>query len=89
MFADFRNAPIREDLRAALGLVECLTLRPDEVDVGEARAAGLDDEAIEDVITICSLFNLIVRVADSLGFEVPPPETMEKMAPMLLKRGYA
>lgn len=73
----------------ALGLVENLTLRPEEFDIAPARAAGLDDPAIEEVVTICSLFNLITRVSDALGFEVPPAQTLERLAGVMLKRGYA
>ena len=78
-----------DKLRAALGLVENLTLRPDEFDVAPARAAGLDDAAIEEVVTVCSLFNLITRIADALDFEVPPAEKFERLAGVMLKRGYS
>jgi len=82
---------VDEPLRAALGFIEALTLAP--VEVGPAmiepmRAHGLSDQDIEDVAVICSLFNVIVRVADTLGFEVPAEESFAKMAPMMLKRGY-
>jgi len=53
------------------------------------REAGLDDAAIEEVVTVCSLFNLITRLADALGFEVPPAEKFERLAGVMLKRGYA
>lgn len=70
---DAASAPVGEALRAALELVAALTEDPDGFGadhVGRARAAGLDDEAIADAITVCALFNMIDRCADSLGFQL-------------------
>jgi len=52
------------------------------------RKQGLTEQDIEDVAVVCALFNVIVRIADTLGFEVPPEEVFEKIAPMMLKHGY-
>ena len=35
------------------------------------RAAGVSDEALVDAIHVAALFNMIVRLADSLGWDVP------------------
>lgn len=88
---DYRTAPIPEKLRAMLGFLEKLTLRPAEVgpdDVAPLRAAGLTDEEIEDAIHVCANFNLINRVADSLGFDLPSRKVYAGSARMLLKSGY-
>jgi uncharacterized peroxidase-related enzyme len=88
---DWRSAPIGEKLRATLGFLERLTLSPGEVtpaDVAPLRAAGLSDQAIEDAIQVCVLFNLIDRVADALNFEVPSPASFAQSANIVLKRGY-
>lgn len=88
---DWRTAPINEKLRATLGFLEKLTLCPGDVgpeDVTPLRAAGVSDQAIEDAIHICALFNMIDRIADSLGFEIPPAEGFAQGADILLKRGY-
>ncbi len=72
MLADWRTAPVDEKLRATLGLLEKLTLRPAEVgpdDVAPLRAAGLSDEAIADAIAVAASFNLIDRIADSLAVD--------------------
>jgi len=89
VFADWKTAPVSEKTRAALGLVEALTLTPDALDLGPARAAGLSDADIEDAALVCVLFNLITRLADALGFEVLSLEGFDRAAAMLLKRGYA
>ncbi len=88
---DWRIAPIDKKLRAALSLIEKLTLRPDQIEPGDIdalRAEGLSDEAIEDVIHVTVVFNMIDRIADALGSEIPTPTGFAKMADVLLKRGY-
>lgn len=91
VLADYRTAPISEKLRAMLAFLEKLTLRPAEVgpgDMAPLRAVGLSDEAIEDAIHVTSMFNLMNRVADSLGFDPATEEGYAAAARMLLKSGY-
>ena len=81
-----------EKLRATLGFIEKLTLRPDELDRTDAdavRAAGVRDEALVDAIHVAALFNMIVRMADSLAFAVPPYESFLGRAERMLAEGYA
>jgi alkylhydroperoxidase family enzyme len=90
--ADWRTAPIDEKLRATLGFVEKLTLRPDELthaDADAVRAAGVSDDALVDAIHVAALFNMIVRLADSLGWDVPPFEAFSERAQRMLESGYA
>jgi len=89
---DWRSAPLRPELTATLGFLEKLTLRPDELtaaDADEARAAGVSDQALRDAATVCALFSMIVRLADSLGWDVPPWEATRARAPAMLEGGYA
>ena len=91
VLADYRTAPISEPLRAMLAFLEKLTLSPAEVgpaDIAPLRASGLTDEAIEDAIHVTSMFNLMNRVADSLGFAEATQEGYAAGARMLLKSGY-
>jgi uncharacterized peroxidase-related enzyme len=88
---DWRSAPIDQKLRAQLGFLEQLTLRPDEVrprDVEPLRAAGLSDQAIEDAINVCALFNIYDRMADSLGWYLPDQAGYAASANNLIRRGY-
>ena len=74
MFRDPASAPVSQRVRAALRLLEILTLRPDELsraDLDAARAAGLDDAAIRDAAMVCALFSTITRLADTLNFAIP------------------
>jgi hypothetical protein len=91
VFADWRTAPVDEKLRAALGLVNTMTLRPGELgaaDIEAVRAAGVSDEAIFDAVYVSFGFNCITRVADSLGFDELDDEGYGRSAKSLLKFGY-
>lgn len=91
VLADYRTAPIPEKLRAMLGFLEKLTLQPAEVGPDDAvplRAAGLSDEEIESAVQVCTLFNIINRVADSLGFETTDRKGYDASARRLLSVGY-
>jgi len=79
-------------LAATLVFLEKLTLRPDEIESADAdavRAAGVSDEALRDAVKVCALFSMIVRLADSLGWDVPDWEALKARAPAMLEGGYA
>ena len=91
MLADYRTAPVDDRLRATLALLEKLTLRPEEVepsDVEAARAAGATEAQIREAIYVCAVFNIIDRIADSLAFDVPPPESFAARADRMLAARY-
>jgi alkylhydroperoxidase family enzyme len=79
-------------LRAALEFLEVLTQRPEELtkaDAEAAYAAGVSREALRDAARICSLFNMITRLADSLGWDVPSWDRTIARAPAMLEGGYS
>jgi alkylhydroperoxidase family enzyme len=89
---DWRTAPVEEGLRAMLGFLEKLTLHPEELtpdDADEVLAAGVSAEAMVDAIHVAALFNMIVRLADSLGWDVPTWESCLDRGEAMLSRGYA
>jgi uncharacterized peroxidase-related enzyme len=58
-------------LSVTLRLLEKVTLHPDDVgpaDIAAVRAAGVSDQAIRDALYVCTLFNTINRIANSLDF---------------------
>jgi uncharacterized peroxidase-related enzyme len=88
---DWRSVAMSEKLRATLGFLETLTLRPDDVspaDIAPLRAAGVSDAAIEDAINVCALFNVYDRLADALGWYLPEADGYAASGRTLLKRGY-
>jgi hypothetical protein len=52
------------------------------------RAAGVSTQGLRDAASVCSLFNMIVRLADSLGWDVPNWDTLQTRAPAMLEGGY-
>jgi hypothetical protein len=51
-------------------------------------AAGVREEALVDAIHVAALFNMIARLADSLGWHVPPAELFAARAEAMLASGY-
>jgi alkylhydroperoxidase family enzyme len=92
VYHDWRTAPVDEKVRAMLGFLETMTLRPDTLtrdDADAVRAAGVGDDALVDAIHVGALFNMIVRLADSFEFEVLTADRERERAPARLDRGYA
>ena len=82
---------MNERVRAALALLETMTLRPDElgaIDVDPVLQAGVSEAGVVDAIYVGFLFNAIDRIADSLGFLSVTPKEYGKSADRLLKHGY-
>ena len=53
------------------------------------RAAGVSEEALVDAIHVAALFNMIVRLADPLGWDVPSFDEFSARAETMLASGYA
>jgi uncharacterized peroxidase-related enzyme len=91
VYADRATAPVSAEVKAALSLIETITLRPDELgpdDIEAARTAGLSNEAIEHVFDVATIFNLINRLADAFEFNVPDQERLDQDAKVVLRFGY-
>lgn len=89
--ADWRTAKVDDDVKATLGLLEKLTLTPEEVDHRDVRTVldtGVSPDAIRDAIEICAAFCTINRVADGLDFALPTGADRTLNTRVLLKIGY-
>jgi hypothetical protein len=53
------------------------------------RAAGVSEEALVDAIHVGALFNMIARLADSLGWDVPSWEACLARGEAMLAGGYS
>jgi len=83
---------LRAQLRTTLAFIEVLTVRPDALtraDAEAAYAAGVSREALRDAATVCAFFNMITRLADSLGWDVPSWDSLTARAPAMLEGGYS
>jgi len=73
VLADWHTADIPDRTRAALRLLECLTLRPMELDdsfVQGLREDGLDDSALREAANVSFHFNMMNRLSDAFDFGV-------------------
>ena len=88
VLADWQTAVIPEKTRAALRLLECLTLHPldlDESFVATLRAAGLDDPALREAANVGFHFNMMNRLSDAFKFE-PLNEKQEALHTKMLNQ---
>jgi len=90
LLSNLDTALLEEPLRATLLMLGKLT-REHTVNADDMRAAlaaGASRQQIEDALAICFCFNVIGRLADAFGFDVPGPKAFEAGAKYLLARGY-
>jgi alkylhydroperoxidase family enzyme len=88
---DYRASPIDDRLKAMLGFLEKVTLRPTEITAADAQAlldVGLEDVAIREAINVVFIFNFMTRCADAFDFELPRPQGERWIARVLLWIGY-
>jgi len=45
-------------------------------------------QALREAALVCGLFSMIVRLADSLGWDVPEWDRLQQRAPAMLEGGY-
>jgi alkylhydroperoxidase family enzyme len=70
---DIDTAPVDERLKPVLRYLGKLTLTPSRMTTADAEAvfaAGWDDRALHDAVSVCALFNLMNRLVDGLGVTV-------------------
>ncbi len=91
VLADWRTAPVEEKVRRTLGFLEKLTVSPAEVtqeDIEPMRSVGVSDQAIEEAVYVCCLFNMINRLADAFDFELFSAKGFQRNGRMLYTLGY-
>lgn len=89
--ANWQRAPVREELRQALGFLEKLTVSPDTVtddDVHALYRAGVSERGIREAIYICFVFCTINRLADAFEFEMPSESSYRRLGFTLYNMGY-
>ncbi len=88
---DWRTAPVDERLRAALGYLETVTLRPEALTPADARRAidaGVSAEALREAVYVAFLFNVLDRIAGALDFAEPGPRDAARIAWAIRTFGY-
>jgi alkylhydroperoxidase family enzyme len=88
---DWRTAPMDEGQRAMLDLLAKVTREHEDLDVADierVREAGVSDEAIVDALYVAFAFNVITRMADTLGWAIPDDISFQRGAQHLWRFGY-
>jgi alkylhydroperoxidase family enzyme len=91
VLADWRTAPVRAEVKGALGFLEKLIQDTDGIgpdDVKAAYATGVTRDMLVRAVQVCAAFSTIVRVADTFDFEISTDEEFDAGARALLERGY-
>lgn len=74
-----------------MGLIAKVVRTPEGVgpeDIQSVRDAGASDDAIRDALYIATIFNLLARVADALGWRISSASSFQRVAKHLLPNGY-
>jgi uncharacterized peroxidase-related enzyme len=91
MFAKAENEDVDPRMRSVLAFVRKVTLSPAKLSAADTDAifaAGWNDRALHDAVAICALMNLMNRLVNGLGVEVPDAHT-RMAAQWLVQNGYA
>jgi len=76
---------------AMLPFLEKLTITPEAMraeDLEPLRGANIADAAIADAVYVCMLFCAMNRMVDAIGCELMGVDQLDKVARMLLEKGY-
>jgi uncharacterized protein YciW len=74
-----------------LEFLEIITQSPSLIGpdaITKLREVGIRDQAIEDALVICALFNIIDRLADAFEVTVPSAEEFAYTGQWLMANGY-
>ncbi len=69
------EAPVEARMKPLLSFVKKLTLNPSRMSQADADlvfAAGWDEQALHDAISVCALFNFMNRLVEGLGVKTDP-----------------
>jgi len=75
LMTDIESCAVNAKLKPLLSYVRKLTLTPSmivEADAAAVFAAGWDEQALFDSISVCGLFNLMNRIVEGTGTRVNP-----------------
>lgn len=91
LLEDVETAPVSDRLKPILRYVGTLTRSPvriSQADANAVLAAGWDEQALHDAVSVCALFNFMNRLVEGLGLELDASHT-KVAAQALHDGGYA
>jgi uncharacterized peroxidase-related enzyme len=77
LMADLETSAIESKLKPILAYVGKLTRTPSmmtEADANRVYAAGWDEQALFDAVSVCALFNFMNRIVEGAGIKANPLE---------------
>ncbi len=90
LVADIDTAPVDEKLKPLLRYVHKLTLTPSKMvqaDADAVFAAGWPEEALNDAVVVCALYNFMNRILDGSGIKSRPPVKPGNAASVASQKG--
>ena len=87
---DLDGAPVDDRMKPILAYVRKLTLTPSRMtptDAAAVFAAGWDEKALHDAVSVCALFNFMNRYVEGLGITAGP-DYFKEVAARLHDHGY-
>lgn len=91
LLADIDSSPVDEKLKPLLHFVRKLTLTPQKIgqeDVDKVVAAGWSEQALEDAIAVCGLFNLANRMTLGYGLNSKWSGRRTQVVDHIVNKGY-
>ena len=88
---DVDGAPVDAGMKPVLRYVRKLTQTPSRMTAADAEAvfaAGWDERALHDAVSVCALFNLMNRLVEGLGIQAGE-DYFRVAAERLTSQGYA
>ncbi|SDY04615.1 uncharacterized peroxidase-related enzyme [Modestobacter sp. DSM 44400] len=92
LVADVDSAPVGATMKPVLHLARTLTLTPAKVrdsEVAAVYAAGWDERALHDAVSVCALFNFMNRLVEGLGITAAPDYYQTSSRRLAGAAGYA
>ena len=91
LLVDIDTAEVDERIKPVLKYIKKLTEMPSRMSEADAQAiyaAGWDEQAFFDVVSVCGLHNLLNRVVDGCGIEVGQQEAKSTAVEVIPALGY-
>lgn len=92
LLTDVQAAPVDDRLKPLLRYVRSLTENPAGLapaDADAVFAAGWDERALHDAVSVCALFSLMNRLVEGLGIEAPAEYYTTSGRRLAAEAGYA
>ena len=92
LVADPVTADVEEPMRPVLALVATLTRTPSRVsdsEIAAVYAAGWDERALHDAVSVCALFNFMNRLVEGLGISADSSYYRTSAGRLAGEAGYA